>query len=203
MVLDLKKDLSKNQSILLLVDSSKYNDALDDLAKELSSGTLCYVTLNKTSNSLKEKFKEIKANVENMIFIDTISKTIKKTPNQENQTYYISSPSALTELSIVIGRFLKHDFNYLVFDSLNSMLVYEKGASVSRFISSLVNKIKKSNTKSVFIALKDSNEDVINESGMFVDKVIDYSGKEIQVENKIKPSKTIQEVKKNSKINKG
>jgi len=181
MVLSLKKEFDSNKILLLQVSSENYNDAVDKITKELSSKSICYVTLNKTYASLKESFEKKSVNLKNMVFIDAISKTMKKTPDQEAQCYYVSAPSAMTEMSIAIEKFLKHDFDYLIFDSLNSMLVYEKKAPVSRFISSLVNKIKKSKTKAVFIALKGSNSEIINECGMFVDKVVDYSGKEVEV----------------------
>ena len=181
MTLNIIKELDSNQILLLQVSSENYNNAVDSITKDLSSKSICYVTLNKTFNSLKENFQKKKVNIKNMVFIDAISKTMKKTPDQEAQCYYVSAPSAMTEMSIVIGKFLKHEFDYLIFDSLNSMLVYEKKAPVSRFISSLVNKIKKSKTKAVFIALKGSNAEIITESGMFVDKVVDYSGKTVDV----------------------
>jgi len=84
--------------------------------------------LNKTFNALEETLKKSKANLKNMVFIEAISKTMKKTPDQEGQCYYVSSPSAMTELSIAIEKFLRHEFDYLIFDSLNSLLVYEKNA---------------------------------------------------------------------------
>ena len=179
MVLDIIGELDSNQTVLLLVSGNDYNLAVDNIAKELAQKSVCYVTLNKTSNSLKENFQKKKVNIQNMVFIDAISKTVRKTPDQEDQTFYISSPSAMTELSIAMDKFLRHNFDYLVFDSLNSMLVYEKKAPVSRFISSLVNKVKKSKTKAVFIALEGSNSEIIKESGMFVDSVVNYSGKKV------------------------
>ncbi|MBD3309624.1 hypothetical protein GF351_00205 [Candidatus Woesearchaeota archaeon] len=177
--MDITKELEENQAILLLVDGSDYNKTITDIAKSLAEKQLCYVTLNKTFKSLKEIFSKKKVKVENVVFVDAISKTIKKTPDQEKGCYYVSSPAAMTETALMISKFLKHKFDYLVFDSLTNLLVYEKKAPVARFVSSLVNKIKSSKTKAVFIAVKiESQSALIEEASMFVDKVIDIGEEE-------------------------
>ena len=172
--MDIKNELTSNQTILLLMPSTEYNNVVLETVKQLSEGSVCYVTLNKTYNSLKELFKKNKINIENLVFIDAISNTISKKPSQEKGCYYVSSPGALTELSLAINKFLKHNFDYLIFDSLTSLLVYQKKVPVSKCISSLVNKIKATKTKAVFYALSaKEQEELIRESGMFVDKVVD------------------------------
>ena len=47
------KELSSNQTVLLIIDSAKYNDVIVDMAKKLSGQGVCYVTLNKTYDSLR------------------------------------------------------------------------------------------------------------------------------------------------------
>ena len=95
-------------------------------------------------------------------------------PDQSEGVYYVSSPGALTEISLVIAKFIRHGFDYIIFDSLTNMLVYENKAPVAKFVSVLVNKIKESKTKAIFYALSLKEQDaLIRESGMFVDKVID------------------------------
>ena len=172
--MDIKKELSKNQTVLLLMPSTEYNHIILENIKKLSSANIAYVTLNKTSDSLKELFKKNKIKTENIVFIDAISKTIKNVPNQGEGIYYVSSPGALTEISLVIDKFLKHNFDYLVFDSLTNLLVYTEKAPVAKFVASLVNKVKQSKTKAVFYALSvKEQEALIKESGMFVDKVVE------------------------------
>lgn len=173
MKVDIARELSDNQTILILMSGVEYNDIIIDMAKKLSGKNVCYVTLNKTFDFLKELFKKKKVNIENIIFIDAISKTIKKVPEQTKGCYYISSPGALTELSLVITKFLKHGFDYLIFDSLTNLVVYSKKEPVAQFLSNIVNKVKDSKTKAVFYALSmKEQEELIKESSMFVDKVI-------------------------------
>ena len=174
---NIKKELENNQTVLSIIPSDKYTEICVSDVKILAlKGAVCYVTLNKTAEALKESFKKRKVNLKNVIFIDTITKTLKKTPNQADQVYYVSSPSALTELSISIEKFLRHEFDYIILDSLTNFLVYQKKAPVAKFISSIINKIKQTKTKSLLyaIAVKDQG-DLIRQSETFVDKVINFN----------------------------
>src|SRR3989338_295727 len=171
--MNVKTELQKNQTMLVLMPSLEYNKDILDIIRGLAGASICYVTLNKTADSLRELFKKSKVNVNNIIFIDAISKTLKSEPYQTNYCYYVSSPAALEELSLTMGKFLKHEFQYLIFDSLTNLMIYQKRDAVIKFISSIVNKIRASKTKAVFYALniKEQSE-LIKESSMFVDKVI-------------------------------
>ncbi len=171
--MDIIDELEENQTVLLLASSIGYNDTVIETVKKLAAKTVTYVTINKTASSLKETFKSKGVNVDNIVFIDAITKTIKDVPDQADGIYYMSSPAALTEISMAVSNMLNHGFNYLIFDSVTNLLVYEQRAPVAKFIQVLVNKIKSSKTKAVFYALsvKEQNE-LIQETGMFVDKVV-------------------------------
>jgi KaiC/GvpD/RAD55 family RecA-like ATPase len=170
---NIKEKLDSNQTVLLLVPSTDYNNLIVEATKQLSGKNIVYVTLNKTSESLKEAFSKKKINSKNVFYIDAISKTVKKTVNTKD-CVFCSSPGALTEISIAITKFLKHNIDYIIFDSITSLLIYEKKSPVSKFLSSVINNIKNSKTKAVFIALSvKEQKDLIKETGMFVDEVID------------------------------
>jgi len=177
MTIDLKKELSSNQTILLVIPSIEYNEVIINVIKNLSEN-VCYVTANKTFDSLKELFKKNKVNIKNIVFVDAISKSLKKVPDSDNQVYYVSSPGALTELSLVIEKFLRYKFDYLIFDSITNLTIYNKMPVCAKFMTSLINKIKKTKTKAAFYALNiKEQEGMINQAGMFVDKVIDTENK--------------------------
>lgn len=173
MKIDLLKGMDENKIVLFIMPSVDYNKDITEIMKKISGKNTCYVTLNKTFDSLKELFEKSKINTKRIVFIDAISKTIKKAPAQTENCYFVSSPGALTELSITIDKFLKNNFDYLVFDSLTNLLIYEKKAPVAKFVSSLVNKIREGKTKAIFYALSVKEQQaLIEEAGMFVDKVI-------------------------------
>ena len=78
-----------------------------------------------------------KINTEKVIFIDTISKTMKKVSDQGEGVYYVSSPGALTELSLVIKKFLTHDFDYLIFDAVTNLSTYQNKNMCTKFLNDL------------------------------------------------------------------
>lgn len=168
----LKTDIDSNQITLLIMNSLEYNDSIVNVIKELS-GNICYITTNKTYDSLKEIFEKNSINTKNIIFLDSISKSLKKVPSDLKDVYFVSSPGALTELSLIIAKFLKHDFDYLIFDSLSSLSVYQKPAMCAKFLADLINKIKKTKTKTLFYVLESKEqEEIISKASSLVDKVI-------------------------------
>ena len=174
--MNITKNILKHKTTLLIIPSETYNKTMLDVAKNIGKEGICYVTLNKTFSNLQESFKKQKISLENMTFIDAISKTLKKTPDQTKGCYFVTSPAALTEISLAIPRFLKHNFKWIIFDSLTNLLIYEKNDTVARFVSSLINKINDSNTNIVFYALKvPEHENLIKEVSLFVDQVVDLT----------------------------
>jgi hypothetical protein len=173
MKINIAKELEDNKVVLLLVPSIEYNDDTKEIAKVLSKKNLGYITLNKTFGSLKEDFLKAKANVDNILFIDAISKTIKSVPDQAKGVYYLSAPNSLTEISLNVSRLINHKFDYIVFDSLTNLLIYQGKAPVAKFLSTIINKIRDSPTRAVFYCLDTKeHEELIEEASMFVDKVI-------------------------------
>ncbi|MBU0535614.1 MAG: DUF835 domain-containing protein [Nanoarchaeota archaeon] len=174
--LNLSAEIKSSKTALMLIPGLEYNDVIIKTLKQLSGKSVCYITLNKTFDALKELFKKNHIDTDNVVFVDAISKTIKKAPAQTDQCYFVSSPSALTELSLVISKFLKHNFEYIIFDSITNLMIYENKDSVAKFISHLVNKTEASKTRAIFYALKTGeHQTLIDQVGMFVDKVINLN----------------------------
>jgi hypothetical protein len=172
--MNIKKELSSNKTLLLIMPGIDYNKIIVDVIKNISGKNICYVTLNKTYNSLKELFEKNNIDTTNIVFVDAISKIIKDVPNQTKGCYFCSYPGALTEISLTISKFLKHKFEYLIFDSLTNLSIYQKKYPIAQFLSVLANKIRDSSTKAIFYALNvKSHDELIKETEMFVDKVIE------------------------------
>jgi len=172
--MDIVEELNKTRAMLLLVPSTDYNSLSTDIAKQLSGKTVIYVTLNKTFLAIKESFANASIDTKNFVFIDAISKSIRNVADQGKGCYFVSAPTALTEIVIKITKALEHGFEYLIFDSLSTLLVYQKDAPVAKFAANIVSNAKAKKTKTVFYALKSEEQKAaINEVSMFVDRVID------------------------------
>jgi len=169
-----KTDFENNKILLYIMEGGDYHKKITSLVKEMASNKrLCYVSLSKTCSSLREDFKKKGINIENVIIIDAISKTIGYKSEKITNCHYISSPAALTELAIKITNVLKEDVDYLIFDSISSMLIYNKHKMVTKFFSSVINKIKKTKTQAAFIVVNiEEHKNTIEQCSMYSDKVI-------------------------------
>ena len=75
-MVDLKKELGSSQVILSILSNEYYNESLIKIMKQLENGKICYVTLNKTSESLIRNFKSNKISTKNIFFIDAVTKSV-------------------------------------------------------------------------------------------------------------------------------
>jgi hypothetical protein len=170
---EITKELLDNQTILLLIPSKSFNKVEVDTAKKLSKGKVCYITLGKTYQSFHEIFQKKKIKQENFVFIDAITQSIKGKQKEVSNCFFVSNPGALTELSLVITKFLKYEFDYIVLDSLPNLCIYRDDKTIEKFILNLINKIKESKTKLVIYSTDIKDQDgVIKQTSLFVDKVV-------------------------------
>lgn len=173
------KELSRNQIILLKMDGKDYSKNVSRLAKKLSGKKVCYVTMNQTFDAIKTSFAKSRIKIDKFVFIDAISSSIKKIGKQEGNCYYVSSPGALTEISIAITKFLKYDFDYLIFDSVTNLMIYRKPSEVEKFMSSISGRIHKTKTKSLFYAIDISeHKDMLSKCSFFMDETISLEKKQ-------------------------
>lgn len=174
--MEIKKELLTNPVVLSVLRKEYYNESIFEILNELKDKRVCYVTLNKTTESLKRAFKFRKIKDDKIFFIDAVSKGIGKEKKQDN-VIFISSPAALTELSIGITESLMSNvFDAILFDSLSTLNIYGMGKSAERFASHTINKIKSENKKGVFTCLEEDVEtSLIKNSFMYVDKVVNLN----------------------------
>jgi len=172
--INITEEIVEYQSTLINIPHGKYNDIVSLIPKQLSGKRICYITLNKTYESLIEIFENENVDMNSIVFIDAITKSVNKVENTNN-CYFISSPQALTELSIAIDAFLTLNFDYIILDSITTLLIYQKAEEpVIRFLTNIVNKIKKYNCKGIFYILDIKEHSLlIEESSMLMDKIID------------------------------
>jgi len=178
-------DLNKREDgevIVLLIPDEEYSKRILEITKELSkiSSKLCYVSLNIPFNTLERNFQAKEIDVSKFYFIDAISQTAE-IPRDRKNCEYISSPGALTELSLAISNVLEtQKFDYIIFDSLSTLLVYETPIIVTKFVHSLMAKVRVVGCKAIFTILKqDSSSMLLKDINMFADKIlnVEYWGK--------------------------
>ena len=99
---------------------------------------VCYVSLNRPYKTVLEEFKKMGINPEAFYFIDAVSSKVGSVETSK-RVIFVSSPQAMTELSISINKSIgTWKPGTVLFDSLSTLLVYEGASSVLRFIHSVV-----------------------------------------------------------------
>lgn len=176
--MDIKRELRSNTILLSVLSKLWYKQNVLGLLKDLSGKKICYITLNKTADSLEHDMKSKKLPTDHIFFIDTVSRGIDRQEERDN-TLYISSPAALTELSLAINEVIKTGaFDLIFFDSLSTLNIYDLGKSTERFTTSIMNKIKAGKRKGLFTCLEDDMEtSLVKTSCIYVDKVVRYNPK--------------------------
>jgi hypothetical protein len=166
---NLKAMIDQNQIIVYVVPMGNYDSGIKNIvsASAQLDGTMCYISLNKPYKTLLKNFENIDAN--KIFFIDSVSGRVGKDEN----VVFVSSPKALTELSITITDVMDREFSTFLLDSLSTLLIYGDTSAAIKFTHFLISKARMKNRKFIFTFLEeDSKKELMKDLNMFVDKVI-------------------------------
>ena len=174
------KVLEKDQIYVLFFEAATYSQEMLDLMRQIQDKKVAYVSLNKTYSTILKDLKRKSIKHENFFVIDTRSEKIETLDDTKvHNVCFLSSPAALTELSITISHVLKtNHFDYIIFDSLSTLLIYDKETrgGIVKFTTTLMNKIKGYNIKAIFTAIEDHrNSFLVEEACAFSDVVEEYN----------------------------
>jgi KaiC/GvpD/RAD55 family RecA-like ATPase len=169
-------DTTEGQIIVLIMPEENYIERLMVVVGDAEDfgGKICYVSLNRPYDSLMKIFQKCGVSEQNFHFIDAITSTAK-VPVDCEKCDFVSSPGALTELSVAIAKAMeKEKYSCLLFDSLSTLLVYESDTTIAKFVHFLMAKVRVVGCSAIFTCLKqDSDSILVKDINMFADKVID------------------------------
>lgn len=177
--------VNREKFISLIVSKpDEYQKVSINLVRDMTSNKKMagvYVTLGRPFKAIEENLKKEKINTKTMIFIDgiTLSSSIEGQSKKEGHCVYIQSPQSLTDLSIAINEAinsLPSKDKFLLFDSLSTLLIYNKAESVIKFMHFLTSRIKLWGIKGIILSVDSSTSyETISQISMFVDQVLDLS----------------------------
>jgi len=177
--------LEKDQVIVIVIGAKEY---LRTNLKILSylvgkKGHECvYLSMNRPYENLVKLFEKNDIDQKKFFFIDTISKTIGGKTPQKNNVLYIDSPHGLTNISIALSKALeslKAKERFLFFDSISTMLIYNKAGTVTKFAHFIAGRTRAMNIKGILVSLeKETEQKIINQMAPFVDDIFIVDGKE-------------------------
>ena len=165
---------------LATVDAEHYQQTNIDLVKFLTDidGTPgVYVTLNKPFSTMEALFKKNNVNTDMIIFIDAVTRTTGGSTEKTNKCLFIGSPENLSDISLAMDqavRAIPGVKKFLFFDSLSTLLIYNKPATVAKFIHFLSGKMRMWKVKGIIISLeKESDKELLSELSQFCDIRLD------------------------------
>jgi hypothetical protein len=167
--MDVEKELLNNKTLLIVLPSSRYSQSVLKIAKKLTGKKVLFITLNKTYPFVEELLNKNGCDTKYCFFIDAISSALKNVKKQK-KCYFLKNPSALTELSIAISESMGK-FEYVIFDSISTLMIYNNPSSVEKFVSSITNKLRTGGLKSVFFILE--GEKSLKAMSMFFENVLE------------------------------
>lgn len=171
----------KDYIILVTADAKNCQKAVIDVLKFLvnEQGIAgVYVALNKPYEIMQRNLESNGIDSRLVIFIDATSRTegSKKVGN----CLYIGSPEKLSDMSVAMDQAVKAlptEEKFLVFDSLNTLTIFNKPATVARFIHFLTGKMREWKIKGIVITLeKETEQALLDELTQFSDFRIDLGG---------------------------
>lgn len=176
------KDL-KEYIALATVDAKNYQKTNLLLVKHLTKNKKIpgvYVTLNKPFEVMKKEFQKTGIDTRLIIFIDAVTKTSGGKTEKTKSCLFIGNPENLSDISMAMDqavRALPGKERFLFFDSLSTLLMYNRIETVARFIHFLAGKMRVWKVKGIIISLEKTNTELIEELSQFCDVVIDFAGR--------------------------
>jgi KaiC/GvpD/RAD55 family RecA-like ATPase len=179
-VLQLKN--KKEYIALVLVDAKSYQSKSINLIKQFTEKENVpgvYVTLNKPFDTMQRILEEDGIDTRKIIFIDGVTKIAGGRMGKTHNCLFIGSPEKLSDIGMALDqavRSIPSNEKFVFFDSLSTLLLYNKSGTVGRFSHFLTGKMRVWKVKGILISLeKESDEILINELTQFCDTVIDFS----------------------------
>lgn len=163
------------KKILYLITSEQYNKQVIQLISEAAKHAkrICYITLNKTTLSLRETFKRENIDAKKFYFVDTVTPQLFKNVYPDN-CLMIESLDDMKKFRDVLRIVVRmHKADLLVFDSLSSLLAYKSDDDVARFLERFLLSLDETKTETILLAMKQSEDrEAIKQASMMVDETI-------------------------------
>ena len=171
----------KDHELYLIMSSPTEirNKNIELIEKVLSENyNVLVITTNQPYDILKKNYEKNGILLDRIHFVDTVTKyAMGRDPQPAKNCRFINNPANLTDIGIAVTETLKNLDGKkvcLLFDSVNSMLIYISSQNITKFIHFVTNKLRLLNFTGIFLVVeKGLDPDVLVQLITFVDAVID------------------------------
>lgn len=176
--MDIFEEIGKtdeSRSFLVVTPTEKLQGTIFDILRYLlnegSNGI--YVTISKPYKILERVLSDSDINVDNLQFVDCISRTTIDLKRERN-ALYVTNRGDVSSLGIAITQCIRSEPNksFLLIDAIETLLIYNKIEIIAVFIQSLIKKASENGLKMVILTSgKDTR--LLNRISLFFDKIIE------------------------------
>ncbi len=169
-------DLPEYSVISMRVDTDNYFPAiittLDTMVEERDFGGV-YVASTRPAKAILHRVEQKKITAEDIMFVDCITYSIGGTAKTTENISYVESSTMLENVMLKTtyhASKLEMDQKFVIFDSLNSLAIYNDSKILSEFFHIIVNKLR---TKDVFTIVLSVGHDAPGEVERLLDLICD------------------------------
>jgi hypothetical protein len=174
-------DLPEHWLLSFVLDTEEYleiNMAILNEVLKQEDVVGVYVTLNRPYSVLTKILEKNNINTDKLYFIDCVTKTLG-TENEEKKCIFLENPQNLTNITIAIEEIMStvpSKNKSLFVDPLSTLLIYNRGETISKFLHFLTGKIRVLNINGVLLSTeKELDPEFADQLEQFVDKTVDLS----------------------------
>jgi len=173
-------DIKDEEIYLIMASASDIRNQNIELIKMLVAKDyhVLVITTNQPYDILNKNYEKCGILMEKIFVIDTVTKYALGHDHEPVKTCrFVNNPADLTAIGIAVTESLsglKEKKVSLLFDSVNSMLIYISSHNITKFIHFITNRLRLMNFSGIFLAVeKGLDPDVLTQLITFVDEVID------------------------------
>jgi hypothetical protein len=175
-------EIMDEEIYLFLASATQIKDKNIELIKELLAKDyyVLVITTNQPYDILKRNYEKAGVAMEKISMVDTVTKyAMGRDHDQVNNCRFVSNPGDLTNIGIAVTEALsglKGKKVSLLFDSVNSVLIYISSQNITKFMHFITTKLRLMQFSGIFLAVETGlDPDLLVQLTTFVDQVIDDS----------------------------
>jgi hypothetical protein len=173
-------ELKDEEIYLIMASAQDIRSKNIELIKELLAKDyyVIVITTNQPYDILKKNYEKQGVVMEKIFVVDTVTKyAMGRDHEPVKNCRFVNDPADMTAIGIAVTESLsglKGKKVSLLFDSVNSMLIYISSQNITKFVHFITNKLRLMNFSGIFLAVeKGLDPDMLTQLTTFVDEVID------------------------------
>lgn len=174
------QDIKDEEIYLIMASAAEIRNKNIELIKVLLAKeyNVLVITTNQPYDILKKNYEKNGIEMEKVSVVDTVTKYAMGHDHEPvKNCRFVSNPGDMTAIGIAVTESLsglKGKKVSLLFDSVNSMLIYISSQNITKFVHFVTNKLRLMGFSGMFLAVeKGLDPDVLTQLTTFVDEVID------------------------------